>query len=68
MRDALRAKFDQNEEFKLFTGEKVLAEANPHHNWGIVFSLDDNDICNPDMWKGRNKQGILLMEMQSTLK
>ena len=39
MRDALRAKFDQNEELKLFLkqmGEKVLAEANPHDNyWGI---------------------------------
>ena len=72
MKDALRAKFDQNEELKLFlkqTEETVLAEANPHDNyWGIGLSLEDKDTWDPDMWKGRNELGKLLMEVRNTLK
>jgi ribA/ribD-fused uncharacterized protein len=61
MKKALRAKFTQNEALKkllLETGDRPLVEANPTDNyWGYGRTK-----------MGKNRMGILLMELRSALR
>ena len=63
MRKALRLKFTQHEDLKqrlLDTGDAILTEGNYWHDtyWGVEF----------DTGKGKNRLGILLMELREEIK
>lgn len=64
-------KFKQNECLKNFlfsTGDKILAEASPYDTiWGIGMSINDQNILNPLMWKGKNLLGFALMEVRARI-
>ena len=66
------AKFSQNPELKkiqLSTGDKIIAEASPYDRiWGIGLDADDPDACCPELWKGENRLGFILMEVRDILK
>lgn len=65
------AKFGQNERLKTFllnTGNRVLVEASPYDKiWGIGMSANDDNVENPNMWKGENNLGFALMEVRDIL-
>ncbi len=71
VKSGLLAKFHQNPELKehlLKTGQKVLAEANPHDNfWGTGCALHSEKLAKPGEWPGQNKLGILLMDLRDEL-
>ena len=59
-------KFSQNSELRNYltsTGNKILVEASPYDKvWGIGMKSNDDDICDPGKWQGKNLLGFLLME------
>jgi ribA/ribD-fused uncharacterized protein len=61
-------KFGQHkdlEEFLLSTKDSVLVEASPVDKiWGIGLSADNEDACNPKLWKGLNLLGFALMRVR----
>ena len=65
-------KFMQNENLKTFllsTQDKILVEASPYDNvWGIQMSEDDEDINNPELWRGENLLGFALMEVRNEIR
>jgi ribA/ribD-fused uncharacterized protein len=65
-------KFMQNEKLKeylLSTEDKILVEASPYDNvWGIQMSENDEDIKNPELWRGENLLGFALMEVRNEIK
>lgn len=71
MINALRLKFQQNEELKqklLATQGKLLAEASPiDKTWGIGLAKDDSRVQNPKEWRGQNLLGKLLMKVRDEL-
>ena len=66
------AKFSQNDELKKFliqTNDCVLVEASPVDNiWGIGMATDNENVMNPNLWKGHNLLGYALMEVRDQLK
>ena len=71
VRTGLLAKFHQNPHLKeqlLKTGKKILAEANPHDNfWGTGCALRSDLLSKPGQWSGKNKLGVLLMDLRQEL-
>lgn len=69
MRDALIAKFEQNEYAKnilLNTGNQLIAEASPYDKiWGI--GINARQASAGQQWDGRNLLGTALMEVRSIL-
>lgn len=66
------AKFIQNQDqldFLLGTGDKVLVEASPYDTiWGIGMQETDPQVHNPLLWKGENLLGFALMEVRNELR
>ena len=66
------AKFIQNQDqldFLLSTGDKVLVEASPYDTiWGIGMQETDPQVHNPFLWKGENLLGFALMEVRNELR
>jgi len=64
-------KFTQNEALKTFliqTENKTIVEASPVDPiWGIGLAEDNPDINNPNLWKGENLLGFILMEIRDTI-
>jgi ribA/ribD-fused uncharacterized protein len=71
MKNGLRLKFTQNEEFKnklIATGLKTLYEANPYDRiWGIGFEVYDALLVKNLPKYGKNRLGNLLMEIRNEL-
>ena len=65
-------KFTQNEELKeylLSTNDAILVEASPYDRiWGIGLSKEDKRSRNPNMWKGKNYLGFVLMDVRDIIK
>lgn len=65
------AKFSQNPALKHYlmtTATKVLVEASPYDTvWGIGMSEHDDDVRNPNCWRGINLLGFAIMEARSRL-
>ncbi len=65
------AKFSQNPkltDFILSTKQRILVEASPVDKiWGIGLSMDDPNIDNPLMWRGKNLLGFALMNVRQQL-
>lgn len=66
------AKFSQDNDLRKFlleTGNKIIVEASPYDCvWGIGMKCDDNPIENPEIWRGDNLLGFVLMEVRDLLK
>ena len=66
------AKFSQHpklKEFILSTADKILVEASPHDNiWGIGMNEHHKDVKNPNLWRGKNLLGFVLMEVRDGLR
>ncbi len=64
-------KFSQHNALKQFiknTGDSVIVEASPVDAiWGIGMAEDDNNITNPEQWKGENLLGYALMTVRDML-
>lgn len=64
-------KFSQNaklKEFMVSTGERILVEASPVDKiWGIGLAADNDDVENPNKWKGLNLLGFALMQVRTRL-
>lgn len=65
-------KFMQNEKLKAYllsTEDKILVEASPYDNiWGIQMSENDEEIKNPELWRGENLLGFALMEVRNEIR
>jgi ribA/ribD-fused uncharacterized protein len=65
-------KFSQNEELKIFlmsTGDRILVEASPVDViWGNGMAADDQNIYDPEKWRGLNLLGFALMEARDMIK
>ena len=61
-------KFSQNPEMAKIlkkTGSDILVEASPYDRiWGIGLGHNHPNISNPNMWKGTNKLGEVLMQIR----
>ena len=48
--------------------DKILVEASPYDSvWGVQMSEDDADIKNPELWRGENLLGFVLMEVRNEI-
>ena len=67
----LKAKFDQNPLCSLTlksTKNSKLVEASPYDSlWGVGLALKNQDLANPDLWKGNNLMGTLLEDLRKTI-
>lgn len=65
-------KFIQNKDLMLYlfsTKDKILVEASPYDSiWGIKMSVEDENIKNPNKWKGQNLLGFALTQVRKELK
>lgn len=65
---ANEAKFAQHPELGLFlkqTGSRVLVEASPVDRiWGIGLAQDDENVNDPNLWRGLNLLGFALMRVR----
>ena len=65
-------KFVQNEELKNFllsTENKIIVEASPRDRiWGIGMGQSNENASNPNLWRGHNLLGYVLMEVRDILK
>lgn len=65
------AKFSQSEELKQFllsTEDTILVEAAPRDTeWGIGLDKYSQDAKNPNLWRGKNKLGFVLMDVRDYL-
>lgn len=65
------AKFSQHEERRrelLATAEQALVEASPYDKiWGIGFRAEDPEACQPELWRGHNWLGEVLMSVRANL-
>ncbi len=66
------AKFSQQEELQTFllnTGDRVLVEASPRDRiWGIGMGQSNEKAMNPNLWRGHNLLGYVLMEVRDQLR
>ena len=66
------AKFAQNEKLKdylLSTGDRVLVEASPFDLiWGIDYGVEAPEATHPELWRGENRLGFILMEVRNMLR
>jgi ribA/ribD-fused uncharacterized protein len=66
------AKFDQNPDLQTFMmsfGDKIIVEGAWYDAiWGVKLAWDDPQIIDPANWKGQNKLGNVLMDVQATLR
>lgn len=66
------AKFSQDEalgRFLLDTGSRVLVEASPRDRiWGIGMSAKNEQVTNPENWRGLNLLGFALMAARDELR
>lgn len=66
------AKFGQNPELKdyLFSiGSKIPVEASPYDGiWGVKLGIEDENIQNPNLWRGENLLGFAIMEARDILR
>lgn len=64
-------KFTQNDVLKDFlvnTSDSVIVEASPYDNiWGIGMKADNENVYNPNCWKGTNFLGFALMEVRDII-
>lgn len=64
-------KFVQNKalrEYLQSTGNAILVEASPYDKvWGVGMSQDDENIQNPELWKGTNLLGFALMQVRDEI-
>ena len=64
-------KFSQNKElleFLIKTKQRILVEASSVDKiWGIGLGVNENQIDNPLIWKGKNLLGFALMEVRDEL-
>lgn len=71
VKNANYLKFSQNgnlKEFLLLTNDAILAEASPYDRiWGIGLSKEDKRSTNPNMWKGTNYLGFILMDVRELI-
>ena len=71
MSAGLLAKFTQADELKdylLRTGEKHLIEANANDDtWSCGWSIRDDRVWNPPVWRGKNILGQQLMDVRSRI-
>ena len=71
MYEGCHLKFDQNRElweFLLSTKNTVLVETNPRDTfWGIGLKLNDENMCKPEQWKGKNMLGKTLRRVRDAL-
>ena len=74
MKDAVYAKFSQNEDLKKFLlspefEEKYFVEGSPFDGvWGVKIDYRNPDIDNPENWNGENLLGKVLNEIREKLK
>ncbi len=72
LREALHAKFSENADLRaalLATNDTKIGEACASDNlFGIGLSLRDPHAMNSTNWKGKNIQGVVLMEMRQAIK
>ena len=64
------AKFSQNnwlKDFLLWTGRREIVEASPDRFWGVGHSLQSMDLWVPELRRGDNMMGRILMEVRSML-
>ncbi|MFC0518194.1 NADAR family protein [Mucilaginibacter angelicae] len=65
-------KFNQHPQFAeylLNTGDRILVEASPVDKiWGIGMAQDNDQITNPNNWRGLNLLGFALMEVRDFLR
>ena len=68
---AVLSKFSQNEDLADFlraTGNTELVEANPSDTfWGAGMALRDKNIFCKEMWRGKNRAGMVISRMRSHL-
>ncbi|MEM6684678.1 MAG: NADAR family protein [Bacteroidota bacterium] len=64
-------KFSQQkhlQQFLLQTTDRILVEASPKDKiWGIGVSENDENVHNPNCWRGQNLLGFALMEVRDRL-
>ena len=64
-------KFAQNDalkEFLINTSDSVIVEASPYDKiWGIGMKSDEENVNNPNCWKGENLLGFALMEARDII-
>lgn len=65
-------KFSQNKnlmDFLLSTGDKVIVEASPYDCvYGIGISEQNKNVTRPELWKGENLLGFVLMDVRTMLR
>ncbi len=65
-------KFSQNKNLKdylLSTGDKVIVEASPYDCvYGIGISEQNKNATRPELWKGENLLGFVLMDVRTMLR
>ncbi|CAM1343713.1 NADAR family protein [Tenacibaculum amylolyticum] len=66
------AKFSQNKELASFlfhTNDRIIVEASPRDRiWGIGMGQSNEKAMNPNLWRGHNLLGYVLMEVRDQLK
>ena len=68
---ALTQKFCQNpplKDYLIATRNKTLGEACRNDLWGIGFTLNCPETSDPNLWRGKNLMGELLMRVRQELK
>lgn len=72
MYKACLAKFSQNPELKrqlLETGDAIIVECSPRdRKWGIGMGKNNPGATNPQMWRGKNLLGDILMKVREKLR
>ena len=50
------------------TGDKILVEASPYYTiWCIGLEEDSPEVCVPELWRGFNRLGFILMEIRDEI-
>lgn len=69
--EANYAKFSQNETLKEYlvnTKDRIIVEASPRDRiWGIGMGQSNEKAMNPNLWRGHNLLGYVLMEVRDRL-